>query len=89
LVAHRSERKSLVEGVFTRGELTKQPSGLFFKRGRFARESVPLLWSYLNLPADLIGTLIKIEVFLQSEGRLEASLEIRLKFFICHRLQRH
>jgi len=41
LVAHRSERKSLVEGAFTRGELTKQPGGLFFKRGRFARKSVP------------------------------------------------
>jgi len=43
LVAHRSERKSPVEGAFTRGELTKQPGGLFFKRGRFARKSVPLL----------------------------------------------
>jgi len=42
LVAHRSERKSPIEGAFTRGELTKQPSGLFFKRGRFARKSVPL-----------------------------------------------
>jgi len=60
LVAHRSERKSLVEGAFTRGELTKQPGGLFFKRGRFARKSVPLLCSYLNLSADLIGMLINI-----------------------------
>jgi len=57
-----------LRGVFTRGELTKQPSGLFFKRGRFARKSVPLLWSYSNLPADLIGTITKIKVFLQSDG---------------------
>jgi len=56
-----------LSGVFTRGELTKQPSGLFFKRGRFTRESVPLLWSYSNLSADLIGTKIQIEVFLKSE----------------------
>ena len=35
-----------LSGVFTRGELTKQPSGLFFKRGRFARKSVPLLCPY-------------------------------------------
>ncbi len=52
LVAHRSERKTLIEGAFTRGELTKQPGGLFFKRGRFARKSVPLLWAYSYLPAD-------------------------------------
>ena len=66
MVAHRSERKFPIEGAFTRGELTKQPGGLFFKRGRFARKSVPLLRSYLNLSADLIGTIIKIEVFLQA-----------------------
>ncbi|MBQ3567059.1 MAG: hypothetical protein IJA12_07760, partial [Oscillospiraceae bacterium] len=48
--------KYSIEGAFTRGELTKQPGGVFFKRGRFARKSVPLLWSYSNLPADLIGT---------------------------------
>ena len=59
--------KYLIGGAFTRGELTKQPSGLFFKRGRFARKSVPLLCPYLNLSADLIGTIIKNEVFLQSE----------------------
>jgi len=57
-----------LNGAFTRGELTKQPSGLFFKRGRFARKSVPLLCSYLILPADLIGTITKIKVFLQSES---------------------
>jgi hypothetical protein len=55
-----------LNGAFTRGELIKQPGGLFFKRGRFARKSVPLLCPYLNLSADLIGTIIKNEVFLQA-----------------------
>ncbi len=67
--------KLCLSGAFTRGELIKQPGGLFFKRGRFTRESVPLLWTYSNLSADSIGTKIKNEVFLQSESRHNACSE--------------
>jgi len=71
-----------LSGAFTRGELTKQPSGLFFKRGRFARKSVPLLWLYFCLPADLIGTKINFEVFLQSEVRYDTGLYILNGIFL-------
>ena len=70
-----------LRGGFTRGELTKQPGGLFFKRGRFTRKSVPLLCSYLNLSADLIGTITKIKVFLQSESQLSDWLFLNIYFF--------
>jgi len=48
-------------------ELTKQPGGLFWGRGRFVRKSVPYYLSSLFKSADLIGTKVIIEVFLQSE----------------------
>ena len=69
-----------LNGAFTRGELTKQPSGLFFKRGRFARKSVPLLCSYLNLSVDLIGTKIQNELFNQIKGWLFKSHPLVLIF---------
>jgi len=67
LVAHRSERKSPVEGAFTRGELKNSPVGCFSRGDALQEKASPYYLHSQSKSADLIGTKLNIEVFLQAE----------------------
>jgi len=56
LVAHRSERKSPIEGAFTRDELKNSPVGCFLRGDALQEKASPYYLSSLFKSADLIGT---------------------------------